>query len=67
MTNERKPNPHQQSQPAHHHDHAPEAEAHLVAEGSAGSCLGARRRVLLGVLGIMSRRSADAVLAERTH
>jgi RND family efflux transporter MFP subunit len=67
MTNERTPNPHQQSQPAHHHDHAPEQKPISSQKALLGVALVLVVAVLLGIFGIMSRRSADTVLAQRTH
>ena len=67
MTNESKPNPQQAQQSGHHHDTAPEQKpisAGVVALGAAVVLIVA---VILGVFGVLSRRSADTVLAERTQ
>lgn len=66
MTNERTPNPQNASQPAHHHDHAPEQKPISSQKALLGVALVLVVAVLLGVFGIMSRRSADTVLAQHT-
>jgi RND family efflux transporter MFP subunit len=67
MTNESKPNPQQASQPAQHHDTAPEQKPISPGMVALGAAVVLAVAVLLGVFGVLSRRSADTVLAGRTQ
>jgi RND family efflux transporter MFP subunit len=63
MTNKPDPNP----QPAHSHETAPEQKPISPRLALAGVAVVVLVTVLLAVLGVLSRRSAAAVLAERTQ
>ena len=63
MTNKPDPNP----QPAHSHETAPEQKPISPRLALAGVAAVVLVTVLLAVLGVLSRRSAAAVLAERTQ
>jgi len=63
MTNKPDPNP----QPAHSHETAPEQKPISPRLALAGVAVVVLVTVLLAVLGALSRRSAAAVLAERTQ
>jgi RND family efflux transporter MFP subunit len=71
MTNESKPNPHPATQPAHQgaqdHETAPEQKPISPRLALAGVAVALIVAVLLGIFGILSRRSAATVLAERTQ
>jgi RND family efflux transporter MFP subunit len=66
MTNEPTPNPHQASQPAHHDAPAPEQKPISPRKVLLGAALLLVVAVLLGVFGVINRRSADTVLAKHT-
>jgi len=63
MTNKPDPNP----QPAHSHETAPEQKPISPRLALAGVAVVVLVTVLLAVLGVLSRRSAATVLAERTQ
>jgi len=67
MTNESKPNPQQASQPAHHHDAAPEQKPISPKNALLAVAVVLVVAVLLGVFGVISRRSANTVLAQHTQ
>ncbi|MGA9671473.1 MAG: efflux RND transporter periplasmic adaptor subunit [Terracidiphilus sp.] len=67
MTKESKPNLPQGSQPAHHHDHAPEQKPLSSQKALLGVALVLLVAVVLGVFGVMNRRSANTVLAQHTE
>jgi multidrug efflux pump subunit AcrA (membrane-fusion protein) len=67
MANESKPNPQQATQAAHHHDTAPQQKPISPGAVALGAAVVLIVAVLLGVFGVLSRRSADTVLAERTQ
>src|SRR5580658_2970403 len=67
MTNESKPNPQQASQPAHHHDAAPEQKPISPRNALLAVAVVLVVAVLLGGFGVWSRRSANTVLAQHTQ
>jgi RND family efflux transporter MFP subunit len=67
MTNESKPNPQQASQPAQHHDAAPEQKPISPKKALLAVAVVLVVAVLLGVFGVLSRRSANTVLAQHTQ
>jgi RND family efflux transporter MFP subunit len=67
MTDESKPNAQPASQSAQHHETAPEQKPLSPGMVLLGVAVVLAVAVLLGVFGVLSRRSADTVLAEHTH
>jgi len=67
MSNESKPNPHAAAESGHHHETAPEQKAISGGTALVGVVVVLGVAVLLAVFGIMSRRSADTVLADHTQ
>ncbi|MGA2219118.1 MAG: efflux RND transporter periplasmic adaptor subunit [Terracidiphilus sp.] len=67
MSNKSKPNPKAAPESGHHHESAPEQKAISGGTALVGVILVLGVAVLLGVFGVMSRNSANTVLAERTN
>jgi RND family efflux transporter MFP subunit len=66
MTNESKPNPQHESQPAHGHETAPEREAIEPGRALLIVAVVLIAAILLGGFGILRRRHEDKVLADTT-
>jgi RND family efflux transporter MFP subunit len=67
MTNESKPNAQQPSQSAQHHDAAPEQKPISPQKAVLAVAMLLVVAILLGVFGVLSRRSANTVLAQHTQ